>query len=163
MSTKRGKHQIDTTPNKYLKLSPSRNDGLNMLEYFILVAIVSFFVSDGLQTLPDSDKQMTAMFNNIVKTILDEENLMFLPVEEHSERVISRLIRYTAKKREHNNVINEYRTIIIIKSLLNIATTDVWLYKLSYRYYIQSYNKNKSSKINYITLNLAKIIIILPV
>ena len=99
-SRKRGKHQIDTTPNKYLKLSPSKNDGLNMLEYFIIVAIVSFFVSEGLETLPDNYKQMTAMFNNIVKTILEEENLMFLPVAIHSERVIARTVRKIQRKKK---------------------------------------------------------------
>ena len=95
-----GKHQIDTTPNKYLKLSPSKNDGLNMLEYFIIVAIVSFFVSEGLETLPDNYKQMTAMFNNTVKTILEEENLMFLPVAIHSERVIARTVRKIQRKKK---------------------------------------------------------------
>jgi hypothetical protein len=66
-SRKRGKHQIDTTPNKYLKLSPSKNDELNKFKYFITVAIVSFFVSEGLETSPDNYKQMTEMFNNIIK------------------------------------------------------------------------------------------------
>jgi hypothetical protein len=71
-----------------------------MLEYFIIVAIVSFFVSEGLETLPDYYKQMTAMFNNFVYTILEEENPMFLPVAIHSERVIARTVRKMQRKKK---------------------------------------------------------------
>ena len=75
------------------------DDGLNMLEYFIVVAIVSYFVSEGLDAFPDSNKQMVTMFNDIEKTILKEEDLMFLPVAIHSERVITRTIRRIQRKK----------------------------------------------------------------
>ncbi len=71
-----------------------------MLEYFIVVAIVSFFVSEGLDTFPDSNKRMVKMFNNIVKMTLKEDSLMFLPVAMHFERVITQTIRTIQRKKQ---------------------------------------------------------------
>mgnify|MGYP002803930454 CR=1 FL=1 len=99
-SRKRGIHEIKTTPTKYMKLSQSKDEHLNILEYFIAVAIVDYFISNGLS---DKILQMISTYNKIVGIIVSEETLKWLPVANHSENNIKNAINQICKKKKEHD------------------------------------------------------------
>ena len=99
-SRKRGIHEIKTTPTKYMKLSQSKEEHLNILEYFIAVAIVNYFISNGLS---NKILMMISTYNKIIGIIVSEETLKYLPVANHSENNIKNAINQICKKKKEHD------------------------------------------------------------
>ena len=92
---KRGQNPIKTSPHKKMKISATKHETPNALEYFIIVSIVNYF---SVLCLFHDTKEVANLYNDIVAIVAAETSLEMLPVQARSRQRIERVVRRIKKK-----------------------------------------------------------------